>query len=162
MNKILKTCKVHGDLTENLVYKKHSIHKEKKYPYFECKKCIRLKKQRLYKLNPEKHKASAKKTQLKYREKVLKKQNEYHIKKWMTLEEYEQMLIDQDYKCKICKNMEDAYHQHGKLKRLSIDHDHSTGKIRGLLCTRCNTAIGLLKDSIGLLESAIKYLSIHS
>lgn len=43
-------------------------------------------------------------------------------------------------------------------KRLSIDHDHSTGKIRGLLCPKCNTALGLLRDDIKLLEKMLKYL----
>lgn len=42
---------------------------------------------------------------------------------------------------------------------LAIDHDHKTGKIRGLLCTRCNTAIGLLNDNIDFLRRAIMYLN---
>lgn len=42
--------------------------------------------------------------------------------------------------------------------RLGIDHDHSTGKVRGLLCSRCNSAIGLLYDCPEILQSAARYL----
>lgn len=42
--------------------------------------------------------------------------------------------------------------------RLSFDHDHNTGRFRGWICTRCNIALGLVKDNIGLLEAMIKYL----
>lgn len=51
--------------------------------------------------------------------------------------------------CAICK----------KEDKLHIDHNHTTGKVRGLLCKECNMAIGLLKDDITLMKSAIKYLS---
>lgn len=43
-----------------------------------------------------------------------------------------------------------------------LDHCHITGKIRGFLCSNCNTGLGLFKDNINLLESAIKYLRTHN
>lgn len=43
--------------------------------------------------------------------------------------------------------------------RLAIDHDHRTGEVRGLLCTSCNTGIGLLGDDVGRLHKAIEYLA---
>ena len=46
-----------------------------------------------------------------------------------------------------------------EVKRLHVDHDHKTGKVRGLLCYNCNNGIGRLKDSIDLLQKAIVYLS---
>jgi hypothetical protein len=55
--------------------------------------------------------------------------------------------------CKICKT-----HYSEFSKRLAVDHDHNTGKIRGLLCLYCNTGLGKFKDSTKLLNEAIKYL----
>lgn len=66
----------------------------------------------------------------------------------ITLAEFNQMAIDQDYKCAIC----------GKERRLVVDHSHETGKIRALLCLNCNSGIGLLEDSIDLLQIAQQYL----
>lgn len=50
-------------------------------------------------------------------------------------------------------------HSNSRRERLAVDHCHETGAIRGLLCHRCNTAIGLLKDSVAILQTAIEYIS---
>lgn len=73
----------------------------------------------------------------------------------MTLNDYENMLSKQDGKCAICGS-----HKSGKKNsnRLSIDHCHKTGKVRGLLCQQCNLGIGCLKDDITILENALAYL----
>lgn len=70
----------------------------------------------------------------------------------MTLDQYENLLAEQEGKCRICRNAcpEGKY--------LSVDHCHKTGKIRGLLCSRCNVALGCFKDSTDNLEAAILYL----
>lgn len=75
--------------------------------------------------------------------------------------EYEAMLAAQDGVCDICKKPEDAVIR-GKVIHLSVDHDHSTGKIRGLLCGQCNHAIGKFGDDVGLLQSAADYLRKHA
>jgi Recombination endonuclease VII len=62
--------------------------------------------------------------------------------------DYNNMLIKQNKLCCICRQE----------KELCIDHDHKTGKIRGLLCRHCNSGLGLFKDDKGLLLEAIKYL----
>jgi hypothetical protein len=73
--------------------------------------------------------------------------------------QYEIMLKQQNGVCKICKLPEKCiHHKTKKIKQLAIDHCHKTGKIRGLLCNQCNRLLGYAKDSIELLESAIKYL----
>ena len=74
----------------------------------------------------------------------------------MTVERYEQMLSEQDGSCAICSM---PVNKNGT--RLCVDHDHKTGKTRGLLCHNCNTAIGRFEDRIDLLESAIEYLRFH-
>jgi hypothetical protein len=70
----------------------------------------------------------------------------------MTLDQYESLLQRQGGKCEICKNAASTG------KRLVVDHCHVTGRIRGLLCSRCNLAIGMFKDSIDALAAAIEYL----
>jgi hypothetical protein len=60
--------------------------------------------------------------------------------------------------CDICKRPE-WHTRNGVVKRLAKDHDHSTGEWRGLLCHRCNMAIGLFADDPDLLSAAIRYLA---
>lgn len=71
------------------------------------------------------------------------------------LEEYEAMLVSQNGVCAIC-SCEPPKHWK---KRLNVDHCHTTGKVRGLLCDACNRGIGLLKDSATILNNAILYLA---
>lgn len=70
----------------------------------------------------------------------------------LTENEYNELLEKQEWKCKICEK-----HESIKFK-LHVDHCHDSGKVRGLLCNRCNQGIGLLKHSKTILENAIKYL----
>jgi hypothetical protein len=72
-----------------------------------------------------------------------------------TLIDYEIMLAEQGGCCAICETPV-AEARNGKL---DLDHDHDTGEIRGLLCHRCNTAIGLLRDDPALAERVAIYLT---
>lgn len=103
-----------------------------------------------------------------YREKTKKKVSEYNkkhpeIKKnshlmydfGITLEDYNNLLVKQDYKCAICGS---KLPKNSKTKHLVVDHDHKTGKVRGLLCQCCNFGLGQFGDSIENLKNAIKYL----
>ena len=76
----------------------------------------------------------------------------------ITLDEYEELLSKQDSKCAIC-GIDNNGKYRNKPRAFAVDHCHSTGKIRGLLCSDCNTGIGLLKDNINYLQLAIKYLN---
>ena len=104
----------------------------------ERKETSRAGSRRRYAENPNKHKAIARK--------VLYK---------ISQEEYETMCITQAGQCKICK---------GNSTRLSgildIDHCHETGRVRGLLCHRCNLLLGAVRDSADLLRSAANYLEV--
>ena len=89
------------------------------------------------------------------KEKNLYLKNRYGI----TYKHYEYMANQQGDICAICNNEETMISHHsGKVQRLAVDHCHSTGKIRGLLCSKCNTALGGFKDNIDLLKQAIIYL----
>ena len=76
----------------------------------------------------------------------------------ITLNQYNDMLSKQNGKCMICLVDNNGFYNN-KQKAFAVDHCHTTGKIRGLLCNDCNVGIGLLKDNIDLLNNAIKYLN---
>jgi hypothetical protein len=68
-------------------------------------------------------------------------------------DQYEVMLNQQNGVCAICNEYEIVPN-----RSLSVDHDHNTGKVRGLLCSNCNPGIGKFKEKIELLEKAVEYL----
>ena len=67
-------------------------------------------------------------------------------------ERYTELWAQQGGVCAICLQDDEA-------KGLGVDHDHETGEVRGLLCTNCNTALGLLRDRPFLLSRAKEYLA---
>lgn len=64
----------------------------------------------------------------------------------------------QGHACAICGRPESALHQSGSRRRLCVDHDHATGAVRGLLCSRCNLVLGRMGDDSDLLRRAADYL----
>lgn len=76
-------------------------------------------------------------------------------------EQYARMLTEQNGGCAICHRPETAV-VFGKVIDLAVDHCHTTGKVRALLCTTCNTSLGGFKDDPRLLQAAIEYLKHHS
>ena len=81
---------------------------------------------------------------------------EYHLSKTfgITLEDYNNILLAQDNGCCICGTTQPG----GKNGRFMVDHCHTTGKIRGLLCHNCNVGLGVFKDNPLNLTRAYKYL----
>lgn len=75
----------------------------------------------------------------------------------MSLDEYNNRLVNQNSKCAICGS-EDPKGKGGFV----VDHCHSTGAVRGLLCSPCNLAVGLTYESVSTLEAMIRYLQKHS
>lgn len=78
----------------------------------------------------------------------------------ITIDDYNQMLKNQDNKCAICGNNETATIR-GILRKLAVDHDHKTGLVRSLLCSRCNSVLGYTRDDIDTLTKCIQYLQGH-
>lgn len=72
----------------------------------------------------------------------------------ISLEEYEFALQQQNFSCLACK----THQSNCKRKTLMIDHCHTTGKFRGLLCHNCNVALGMVKENVDILLNLIKYL----
>lgn len=76
----------------------------------------------------------------------------------ITEEDYKWRLKSQLGVCAICHLPEIWKAPNGDTISLSVDHDHTTGAVRGLLCRKCNTGLGGFNDDIDLLKAAIKYL----
>jgi hypothetical protein len=111
----------------------------------QCKECMKSKMRKWGKENPEKHAHTRWVYDLRTTYGMTEKQ-------WLDL------LAAQGGGCAICGENEKTVHRSGAVWRLSVDHCHTTGKIRGILCNRCNRAIGLLKDDVQLLRKATDYL----
>jgi arginine utilization protein RocB len=139
-----------------------------------CKTCIKEKQNKYYQDNKEKRKTTKnniikmilralqigiseirKKVRKTYSE-FVKRHPEYH-KKWhikntydLEFDEYLKLKQKQDNKCAICESE--------LTQKCCIDHDHTTGKIRGILCYNCNTGLGQFKDSEEIMLKAVAYL----
>jgi len=89
-----------------------------------------------------------------HRRKFPEKHRDKHLKKLYGLPagEFDRLLAAQGGLCAICHQICSTG------ARLCVDHDHATGRIRGLLCRRCNRALGAMKDSADLFRSAAEYL----
>lgn len=139
---------------------------QKNYYLVNKEKCKRYSKLWAYK-NPKRAKERVSKWKLEHSEK-----NRMTNKKWtdnnkdrtraghlkrkfgITVSEYQEMFDVQNGKCAICGKDDNG-------KSLSVDHNHNTGKVRGLLCRKCNTGIGLFNDNISLIYKAVRYLEDH-
>lgn len=114
---------------------------------FECKTCTNEANKNWWQANKERHRLAG------WR---------YHLKRTfgITSEQYNIILVAQNGKCAICGQAETSTRK-GKLKRLAVDHDRKTKKIRALLCVNCNTGIGSLQHDPNLLEKAAAYVRRH-
>ena len=105
----------------------------------QCKECLKIKRRKYVKSN---------------REVTTKAHREWCIKNTygLTLGEFDQMFEAQGGVCRVCSKINlDG-------RRLYIDHDHKTGKVRGLLCHKCNSLLGFTDDNIDYLLKVIDYL----
>jgi hypothetical protein len=81
----------------------------------------------------------------------------------LTPERYQEMVVEQNGLCAICKRPETKIdHRLGTIKRLAVDHCHTSGKVRSLLCSICNQSIGQVGESVEILRAMIAYLETHS
>lgn len=69
--------------------------------------------------------------------------------------DYDRLLKEQNNSCAICGKPPEKV-------KLSVDHNHANGRVRGLLCFRCNTLLGLAYDSIQILTNALGYITKHN
>lgn len=122
--------------------------KQKKY--YDDNRDIIVEKRRIY------IKKTKEKRQL-YHQGRKKERRAYSLKHTygITIEDYNKMFSDQSGCCKIC-----GIHENKLNKILHVDHCHKSGRIRGLLCTKCNSVLALCDDNVQVLSEAINYLKI--
>lgn len=108
-----------------------------------CKACDKAKHKRWKQNNPEKAKKSMENRRLKHM---------YNV----DLDWWDAKLKAQNNKCAICGI------DQKETSRFVVDHDHTTGEVRDLLCNKCNTAIGAVKEDTNILKKSLQYLNKHS
>lgn len=141
----MKTCKI-CNMLKPLSEFYQTVRNGKPYGYHgKCKSCYIKKQQKNY--DP-----------IKKRDENLKRL--YGI----GLNDYNNLLDKQNGKCATCGTTEPKGRKSGRggaIDVFYVDHDHSTGKVRGLLCNVCNRTMGYVGDNISTLEEMIKYLQKH-
>ena len=141
------SCKVEKELTEYTITRSG---KRKGHPAGSCKACRTA----LHKTRKRKDPSIYERIEWPCKLKRL-----YGI----TVEQYENMLAQQDGKCAICGS-KDSYsrtYKTTKVSKFAVDHCHASGKVRGLLCTRCNRALGLIGDNYEAALRMVEYLKKH-
>ena len=143
---VSKTCSKCGN--EKSLNDFHTNNRSKDGKQHRCKECAKKHTQSATKAwrlhNPESSRSSDLRTKAK-------------LKYGLSLDEIEDLLRSQGNLCAICKKHIEFSAQ-DKRDKPHVDHDHKTGKVRGILCLTCNTGIGMLGDSVELLDAAKLYL----
>jgi hypothetical protein len=132
----------------------------------ECKSCTGARRRQWYRQNREREIARVKAWQQanperlkvwreKNRDRRLQQLREIHLRNKfsLTVEEYERIFEAQGGVCALCESPPTPGIS------LHVDHDHGTGEIRGLLCVRCNNALGLFREDPDLLKRAARYVT---
>ncbi len=160
---IVKICKIHGELTE----KDCKNIKNGSWKGTRCNLCViiwnrnarknnKIKK-RVYKKTLPNKKINPELIGLSKFEKLKHKHLKRKFK--ISFNQYKHMMEEQNNLCAICNEPEKSIcYQSKKTFFLSVDHCHKTGKIRKLLCNKCNVGLGSFKDDANILLSAIEYL----
>jgi hypothetical protein len=154
----LKTCRKCGlSRPLNEFYKNRSdcipCNKEYRRRYYAMNRRAAIERARRWQeKNRERHVAKQRLYRHQNRERIQRANRSRHlVKKYgITLDEYEALSESQNHLCQICGDTEEG--------GLHVDHDHRTGEIRGLLCGRCNKAIGLFDDDPTRVLAAERYL----
>lgn len=139
----MKKCTVCGEEKPFDMFHKMSTSKDGKG--YRCKACDYKARKKWTEDNPERSSYSARNRTLKYH---------YGI----DIPTYEDMFFSQNGACAICGCTENNTTGKRKNWNFAVDHNHNTGKVRGLLCNTCNRGLGMLGDTIERLEKALAYL----
>lgn len=130
----------------------------KRADYQKRKKVYAERSHRTYMKNREKRYVQARSWQQANKARASEIWHDAHLRReyGITLDDYRQMLAMQNFGCAICGAGPSPK------RRLSVDHDHKTGKVRGLLCGKCNSGLGFFKENVGIVDSLKRYVLAHS
>lgn len=135
MTKFCKACKCYLPVQQ---FHRHPTTRDGCHTY--CKDCHREKNRQHYKENRQQY---IENNRRRYHRNPRRAQDEARWKNYgLTAAEYEDMLVHQQYQCAIC---EVSF----ELRKPCVDHDHETGKVRGLLCDSCNRMLGVFEGPTG-------------
>lgn len=122
-----------------------------------CVECQRLYHKRYYDTNPKAKVRNVTASRARWQQSTTEERLSWRLVRYgLTLDDYKVMLAAQEGGCAICGGP-----PNGKGVNYHIDHDHTTGRVRGLLCHSCNTGIGNLRDDPERLERAAHYIRFH-
>lgn len=111
----------------------------------------------------ERHKKWKTEDPERYRRCISRTNRKRQLKKYgLSVSDYQTLLALQGGVCAICREPETKKGVYGEVVRLSVDHDHSTGAIRGLLCDSCNILLGRAREDPAILRDAAAYLEEHA
>lgn len=152
-----KYCLQCGETKVCSAFYKHTSTKDKLTK--RCKACYSKdnKKRRELPENKERQRLAQEKWRRDPKNKRSTVSSRYKAKYGITLEGYEEMLDKQNKKCYICGN-----ETYANGKPLYVDHCHSSGKVRKLLCQPCNSGLGMFRDNPELLIKAADYVKEHN
>ena len=129
-----------------------------------CRTCCQIKNLEWRKNHPDKFNAIAKTWRSKNKDLCKSSTRRNALKSFygLTVEQYNNMLIQQNHVCAVCLKPETSCNKAGTVKQLAVDHCHKTNKIRGLLCDACNRAEGYLKSDPTVIRRLADYVEKNS
>jgi hypothetical protein len=158
---MILTCTKCKEVKDSSLF--HRYDKKKNGFTSQCKQCRNEKRKTFYWSNPEKERNKTQKYRKHLREtdpqKLFLSNRNTKLKQayGIDLEQYDKMLKAQACKCAVCGKE----HVEEEKKRLVVDHCHDSEQIRELLCNNCNTALGLLKEDIQVIDKLKDYIIKH-
>ncbi|MEA2717977.1 MAG: hypothetical protein QOI99_2294 [Actinomycetota bacterium] len=104
---------------------------------------------------PDRYRANQRRTRSSPEGKARQRAGHLKRKYGVTIEQYDELLVSQGGRCAICRR------EPRPDSSLHLDHDHESGQLRGILCFRCNNALGDFDDDASLLHAAVRYLESY-
>jgi hypothetical protein len=139
--KTCEKCNTTKPIEDFYEYKRKKLKDGSTSFYRTCKLCVNAKNKAWHHANKE-------------RFKELQRNNWLRNQFGITTEEFNVLLEQQNGGCAICGQTYGS----ARYRNLAVDHDHNTGKVRGLLCFNCNTGLGAFKDSTDRMQTAVSYI----